>query len=227
MNNKYVVPVLFSLIAVALFAVIILFVIFPKNKIVSDVEDHTPTSTTSTTVDNSPEIISGVKSILYTNTKNNYQFWYPATAAISYNQVAADTVRVSLTSTMFTGTNLNEAYVEVGVDVGPAEVGVNAKQSILDKCIQPRDWEKYEGVITISGKDFSLFEGTDAGAGNLYESRSYRRVENSHCYEVTEVLHSGNIYNYEPGAVKAFDKPYFSGILDKIAKTFEFINNGK
>ena len=230
MNNKYLLPILFAVGAVALFAVIMLFVVFPRKQIVSEPINSTSTpaaSTTTTTAENAPEIIFGVKSVLYISKNNDYKFWYPQTATISYNKVLADVTRASLAPSMFAGTNLSEAYVDVGIDAGPTEIGVNIVQSILDKCQQPRDWEKNEGVVTISGKDFSMFSGNDVGAGQLYESISYRRIENEHCYEITQVLHSSRIENYEPGAVKAFDKLYFSSILEKIAKTFQFTASDK
>lgn len=231
MKNKFLLSALSVFFAVGIFSLIILYFIFPKN----------PSIFISTPVfnklveaqDNAPKIIANVKSVLYTDKNNSFKFWYPETAVISYNEIGNST-RVSLTSTIFSNTNLNEAYVEVWIDNDLVLEGndslvstKDSEQKMLAKCQQPKDWEKFQGMTTISGKDFSSFIGNDAGAGQLYESVSYRRAQDSHCYEITEILHSGNIGNYETGAVKDFDKPYLSGILDKMAKSFEFVENKK
>jgi hypothetical protein len=63
-------------------------------------------------------------------------------------------------------------------------------------------------TTTIGDRDFSYAEGAGAGAGNLYEEYVYAlpAPAGDACYAVRLFIHSGNIYNYEPGTVKEFDR---------------------
>ena len=219
--KKYLLPVLS-----AVFLVLVILLMIGKNiesknnKLDSSDKTSSPIlptpSTTPSVVVVAPEIIPKEKSILFKDKENSFKIWYPETAIISYSEVVNNLTRVSLATTSFFGTNLHEAYVEIGIDANPLD------SNQVNKCLQPKDWEKSQGVITIGQKEFSSFVGNDAGAGNLYESQTYRRVQDGHCYEIAEVLHSSNIGNYEPGTIKEFDKKYFSAVLDKIATSFEF-----
>ena len=218
--KKYLLPALFSVGIVAIITLVILNFVLPKNVSIDDKSKSTTVSSTVAVVV-VPEIIANVKSVQFEDKTNGFKIWYPENSEIKYeggNFLYATknaAIQIYVSSTKFTGTNLGEAVVAVGVDGSTVAVAA---------CQQAINGDQYQGVVTISGKDFSLFVGTDAGAGNLYDYRAYRRVQNGRCYEISEVLHSGNIYNYEPGAVKEFDKPYFSGILEKIATSFEFVN---
>ncbi len=168
-----------------------------------------------------PEIIAGVKSGMFKDKISGFEILYPMNSEIrndvgNFLSVTKNAVvQIFVSSTKFDGTNLSEAVVAVGVASDTSTVAI---------CQQIINGDQAQGTVKISGKDFNLFTGTDAGAGNLYEYRDYRRVENGRCYEISEVLHSGNIYNYEPGTIKEFDKSYFSGVLEKIATSFEFVN---
>lgn len=225
--KRYFLPIL---AAVFLAVVVLLGVgnyISSKNKIVDDSDkpsvpaSPTPSTTPPVVVVPAPEIIAKVKSVLLEDKVNGFKIWYPETAQIDKqggNYLGATKTAVAqilISPSLFIGTNLHEAVVAIGIDTDP---------TIVASCQQAINGDQAQGFVTISGKDFSLFTGTDAGAGNLYDYRDYRRAQNGKCYEITEVLHSSNIGNYEPGTIKEFNKKYFSGVLDKMATSFEFIN---
>lgn len=167
------------------------------------------------------EIISGIQNVTYTNSQLGFTVQYPATAIPSASDISAflaltqtPVTSFVLPDSMYEGTNLAEAGVYVGATTSPA---------IVSACTQPSANlnEKSLGTVTINSTDFAVFTSADAGAGNFYESRSYRRVNNGTCLEFNELLHSGNIANYTPGQVVEFDHAKFSGILDAIVRTYQ------
>ncbi len=170
-----------------------------------------------------PEIISGVPSVQYTNKQFGFSMWYPQTASPSEVNfegyvplTQTSVISFVLPRAMFDGTNLTEAGVYIGATTSPAIV------SSCTKASRNAD-EKAAGRTKINGADFSIFTSTGVGAGNIYETKSYRRLLNGACLEIAELLHSGNIGNYTPGAVKEFDHTKFSGILEAIIHTYRSI----
>lgn len=170
-----------------------------------------------------PEIIPGVESLLYSNEKLGFQFLDPQNStdypqAINYLHVTKKLgAAIALPEVMLAGTNLGEAVFAVGVDADPTVVSNCTKLSELEN--------KDLGPAIINGVKFEAFSGADPAAGNLYESKVYRTVYNGICYEVVELLHSGNIYNYPSGTVQEFDRVKFFGILEKIAQTLKLTAN--
>jgi membrane-bound inhibitor of C-type lysozyme len=69
------------------------------------------------------------------------------------------------------------------------------------------------------GVEYSVAELDDAGAGNLFEEHVYALVGTSPCLAVRYFIHSANIGNFDPGTVRAFDKPALLRPFDKIRKS--------
>jgi hypothetical protein len=202
----------------------ILLIAFAIYDVVKPFSSGVATSTTPTVT---PGIIAGVTSVQYQNSQLEFSIWYPETAASS--QVNFDgflpvtqtpVVSFVLPSSMFQGTNLGEAGVYIGATTTPA---------IVSACTQvlPDSGESATTTETINGSAFTVFTASDAGAGNFYESKIYRTVQNGACLEIVELLHSGNIGNYTPGTVVEFDHAKFSRILDAIVHTYESIPTGQ
>ncbi len=124
-------------------------------------------------------------------------------------------VAFELPKQLFDKTNLLEAGVFIGASSSP-----NAKIA----CAKPsKDTSETSlGTTTINGVSWNVFSSTGAAAGNLYETKSYRTVHGEVCFEIVELLHSGNIGNYPEGVVVEFDKAKFSSMLEAIAETFTF-----
>src|ERR1041385_3921753 len=112
---------------------------------------------------------------------------------------ATPIVGFSLPSELFSGTNLTEAGVFVGA---------TSSKDAITKCIQasPDAQEQSAGSAVIGGENWEAVTSIGAASGNIYEQKIYRTVHNNICYELVELLHSGNIANYPAGAVKEFDK---------------------
>lgn len=79
-------------------------------------------------------------------------------------------------------------------------------------------------TATINGIPFTVFKSSDAGAGNYYETTSYRVLHAGQCYAVEYTIHSSQIGNYPPEYnLKPFDKNQITSVLDRIVGTFKFI----
>lgn len=174
--------------------------------------------------DNVPVIIPGARSILHEDKEFGFRFWYPEGSNVrkenfeGYLKATQNGVTVAaifLDESLFKGTNLSEAAVVVGV---------SPDKGALANCERAVDNQEIErGTADIRGATFHLFEATGVGAGNIYESKIYRTIMDGSCYEIVELLHSGNIGNYPQDTVKEFDKAKFTGILENIVHTFVFI----
>lgn len=66
---------------------------------------------------------------------------------------------------------------------------------------------------------YSVATSSDAGAGNLYDETVFAVKGSSPCRAVRYFIHSLNIGNFDPGAVRAFDRPALVRRLDAIRKT--------
>jgi len=79
-------------------------------------------------------------------------------------------------------------------------------------------------TVMISGIPFTVFHASDAGAGNLYDTTSYRTLRNGQCYAIEYTLHSSQIGNYPSEyGLKPFDKAKLTDVLDRIVGTFKFL----
>jgi hypothetical protein len=79
-------------------------------------------------------------------------------------------------------------------------------------------------TATINGTDFTVFHSTDAGAGNYYETTSYRTVRAGQCWAVEYTIHSSHIGNYPPEyRLKPLDETKLRDVLDRIVGTFRFL----
>lgn len=77
---------------------------------------------------------------------------------------------------------------------------------------------------TINNMPFVVFRSTDAGAGNYYETTSYRMVRGGKCWAVEYTIHSSQIMNYPASYdLHPFDRAMVTGVLDRIVRTFKFL----
>lgn len=81
----------------------------------------------------------------------------------------------------------------------------------------------YERLPAKEGKGDLTFAGArsvEPGAGNIYDTTVYTVQRSSKCYTIIKYVHSGNIYNYEPGAVREFDAAAIEAYYDRVIRTF-------
>ncbi len=214
------------LLIIAIALVILAAFLYYDGRMSSTAVVTPPQQATSTTSEIPPTIISGTPSALYQDSTYGFSIAYPATASIetpdSYSfggylpLTQTPVVGLALPQSLFTGTNLGEAGVYIGATTTPAIVAV---------CSQADSMAANERAVastTISGTPFSVFSSTDVGAGNIYDETIYRGVENGACFEIVELLHSGNIENYPKGKVTQFDRSTFESYLDAMVNSLAF-----
>lgn len=135
-------------------------------------------------------------------------------------------------------------------------ISFGANQKSLDNCmidIQGESWSGYKAgtkdmesagsvwgagsvdnvsgvkqnqTVKIGGIDFKKFESGGAGAGNFYETTSYRAVRAGQCIAIEYTIHTTNIGAYSPEQnIKEFtieDKAKLKEVLDTITKSVKF-----
>jgi hypothetical protein len=77
--------------------------------------------------------------------------------------------------------------------------------------------------VNIGGLPFTKVSFQGAGAGNRYDTTSYRVVRDNQCYAVEYTIHYGVLENYPKGSVKAFDEAKVQSALDEVAQSFQFL----
>jgi hypothetical protein len=69
------------------------------------------------------------------------------------------------------------------------------------------------------GHTWSVADSGDAGAGNFYDETVYALVGSEPCLAIRYFIHSTNIANYDPGAVKQFDRGALVTMFGRIRST--------
>ena len=75
--------------------------------------------------------------------------------------------------------------------------------------------------VTSGGITYSVATANDAGAGNFYDETVYAVTGSSPCVGVRYFIHSLNIGNFDPGAVKAFNQTALVAQFDAIRATLK------
>jgi hypothetical protein len=114
------------------------------------------------------------------------------------------------------GTNFGEVALTVGTSTDPAAVA-NCVTGVGEYAVK-------QGMVKINGVEFAKFNFTGAGAGNFYDTTSYRAQRSNTCYAVEYTIHSMNIGNYSPDqGVREFDKTRVINLLEQAVQTFKFL----
>jgi hypothetical protein len=124
-------------------------------------------------------------------------------------------VRVTLLATQFgsTKSNLVEAYLVFGTSSEPSVVTGCSKFSDVQTDGEARTPKRVHGV------EFVSRSSVEGAAGNLYDGRLYRVARASRCYEAALIVRTGNIGNYEAGAVEKFEDQRAFNVLERIFET--------
>lgn len=105
-------------------------------------------------------------------------------------------------------------------------VGASSDKSAVAQCMTA-DPSGGPAMATstadINGVQFTVFYSADAGAGNYYETTSYRTLHNSRCYAIEYTIHSSQIANYPSSYnLQPFDKNKIDSLMKNIIGTFKF-----
>jgi hypothetical protein len=106
-------------------------------------------------------------------------------------------------------------------------VGGSKDSAAIAQCLLPDN----SGAPTtatssamVNGIDFTVFKSSDAGAGNYYETTSYRVIHAGECYAVEYTIHSNQIANYPSSYdLQPFSEPKINSLMQNIVGTFNFM----
>ena len=126
--------------------------------------------------------------------------------------------RISIPNSYMSNTNFSSAYLTIGASTDPKEINA---------CTIATSNDEVKGDNkTINGYPFFKFVSSDAGAGNFYETTSYRGLLDGDCYAIEYTIHSTNINNYSVDQnIVEFDKAKIQNEFEKIIASFEFLVN--
>jgi hypothetical protein len=115
------------------------------------------------------------------------------------------------------GTNYAESYLVVSE---------SSSSTVVHDCLNFNEVYDHQmsgatSTKIINGVPFSEYLTEGVGAGQLYDGRVWRTVYEGSCYEVLEIVHTGNIGMYDP-PVQEFDKQPAWDKLDAIFNTIRF-----
>jgi hypothetical protein len=106
-------------------------------------------------------------------------------------------------------------------------IGTSSDRNAVAQCLvaEPSDGPSGDTTSTaiINGIPFTVFHLTDVGAGNIYETTSYRTIHAGQCWAVEYTIHSSEIGNYPASyGLQPFDAAKLDNVLDRIVGTFKF-----
>lgn len=123
-------------------------------------------------------------------------------------------VTLSLARSLQPNTNFSDARFTVGRSTDAQAIA---------KCLTVSNGNPAaSSKITINGTPFTVTTTSDAGAGNVYSTTSYRTVRDGACYAIEYTVHTTNLANYPAGAVHAYDESALKGLLDGVVNSFAF-----
>ena len=175
-------------------------------------------------------ITTNIDTDTFTDVSKTFSFSYPSDLSVSgggggYTQnwmVNATTsgmilAEVKIPQSYVPSTNFGDATLTVGTSADP---------SALATCLtyNPTGGKATAATSTvINGTTYTVFHSADAGAGNRYDTTSYRTSRNSQCYAIEYTIHYAVFQNFPKGSVKQFDESALQTKLDAIAQSFTFL----
>lgn len=121
-------------------------------------------------------------------------------------------VKFTIRETMATGTNLSSYDTGISVEKVPDVADCQAKLFIDDPNASSSE-------ITDNNTLYSIAYTNGAGAGNFYEENVWAIPGANPCVAIRYFIHSMNIGNYTPGAVREFDKQALINQFDAIRRS--------
>jgi hypothetical protein len=106
-------------------------------------------------------------------------------------------------------------------------VGGSQNSTALADCLMPDQSDgptTATSSVTINGVQFTIFTSDSAGAGNIYQTTSYRTIHAGECYAIEYTIHSSQIANYPSSYnLQQFDPTKITSLMQNIIGTFKFL----
>lgn len=174
-------------------------------------------------VDNAEVVVEESTGLIFKDPEGRFTFSYPSEFDFSSNQelaarnwsVLATTsgkvlALITIPKSFEPETNFSDAIFTVGKSSDP---------QAISSCGQEPD-----GVTTlINDAYFIKINFGDAGAGNFYETTSYRTLKDNECYSVEYTIHSTSLAAYSPDQnIKEFNREKIEQALEDMVQSFVF-----
>ena len=190
----------------------------------------TVTTTTTTTTSNPYTDISTWQ----TNTESQagFSIAHPASFSLSENKSSTPTTDWRLNSTdpgvkVLTITVPQSFESKTNFADATLTVGYSKNAKAVASCLTP-DPSGGPAVPTstamINGINFTVFTMSDAGAGNIYKSMSYRTLHAGSCYAVEYTVHSSQLANFPASyGLTQYSDATIDQVLNLMVGTFKFL----
>lgn len=105
-------------------------------------------------------------------------------------------------------------------------VGASGNAAAIAQCIKAGASSgpfAATSTAAVNGIDFTVFHSTGVGAGNYYDTTSYRTLHADKCYAVEYTIHSTQIMNYPASyGLHPYDQQKIDTLMQAIVGTFTF-----
>jgi membrane-bound inhibitor of C-type lysozyme len=104
-------------------------------------------------------------------------------------------------------------------------VGTSVDAKAIKNCLTDMSGSGVtKSTVTINNITYTKFVSTDAGAGNRYETTSYRTVQDNQCFALEYTIHYAELANFDPSTgVTAYNSVQVHNDLDSIVQSFNFL----
>ncbi|MFA5130053.1 MAG: hypothetical protein WC477_04000 [Patescibacteria group bacterium] len=113
--------------------------------------------------------------------------------------------------------NFNEATLTVGR---------SSNNIAMVNCLKPDEDVGPNAVgtpVSINGQTFTVFHSSGIGAGNIYDTTSYRIEHAGQCYSIEYTIHTSQLGNYpQEYQLKEADTAKVRDLMDRIIGTAKF-----
>ncbi|MDR3571813.1 MAG: hypothetical protein P4L81_06520 [Candidatus Pacebacteria bacterium] len=189
------------------------------------------TSTQSTTTAASTlSTTTSAQTTTYTNPSAGYSITYPTAFAVTTSNSPAPSTdwRVNNVAQApgiktFTLTVPSSFEPQTNFVGATLTVGYSQSNLALADCLIAKNGEATSTTQSINNATFAVFTMRNPGAGQLYDTTSYRTTHAGACYAVEYTIHSAQLGNYpQSSGMQQFDETRVSALLAAIVGTFKF-----
>ena len=167
----------------------------------------------------------------FTDQGNTFSFMYPAGVTVAGGGVGYTTDWLTNNVDQTSGMILAKASIDQSTQPktnfagATLTVSTSSDPKAVTDCLKAQNGDTLAAAsVTINGVTYAKLTGSDAGAGNLYDTTSYRTVRNSQCYAVEYTIHSTPLGTYDPSqGVTAFDAASVKSTLEGMVQSLKFL----
>lgn len=221
--------ILVALVFFGLIIVGVLAYIFGVPKVLAPTASTTPQQQTQSQQSATTSPTGSTGTSVYSDPNNTFSFTYPSEFTLSGGgvgytqdwmnnsaQMGLLLVKVVIPQTFQQSTNFVDARFTVGTSADPT--------AVKNCLVAPESGTPTQkSMLTINGTQYTKFTSGDAGAGNFYDTTSYRVVRSNQCYAIEYTIHYSNIANYPTDSgIHEFDKAAVQSSLEGIVQSFKF-----